>query len=204
MLTSVATSIASGGTAALTAAAADPDGMVSRVDFYDGRRCCPRTQRPVHVQLHLDGGGHASAAGHRRRQPQRGDELQHRQRDRGRRRRRQPVADRVAVRPARRRSPRADTTTLRRAASTRTARISKVEFYDGATLVNNDTTAPYSFNFSSSSVGHACPHGARLRQPRCDHQPPAPSTSWRRGCRIEPAADHAGVYRTRWCRRAAR
>ena len=31
--------------------------------------------------------------------------------------------------------------------------ISKVEFYDGATLVNNDTSSPYGFNFSSNTVG---------------------------------------------------
>jgi hypothetical protein len=46
------------------------------------------------------------------------------------------------------------TTVLTAVASDPDGTISKVEFYDGATLVNNDTVAPYSFNFSSTVVGN--------------------------------------------------
>ncbi|MFO1305802.1 MAG: DUF1800 family protein [Burkholderiales bacterium] len=45
------------------------------------------------------------------------------------------------------------TSTLTAAATDPDGTIAKVEFYDGATLLGTDTTAPYSYSFSSSVVG---------------------------------------------------
>lgn len=151
-LAAAANAIANGGSTVLTATAADTDGTITKVDFYDGSTLISSdTSAPYnHTFTSTTAGTHAlravafdnmgasttsatvnvtvAAVGSN-------------------------APPSVTITAATNAVVAGGTVAIAATASDSDGTIAKVEFYDGTTLVNNDTTAPYGFNFSSTTVG---------------------------------------------------
>jgi len=150
-LAAASTGITPGGTSALTASAADSDGTVSKVEFYDGTTLLvsDTTAPYTHTFTSTVLGTHAlkaiaydnlnatttsnivnvlvSATGN--------------------------VPPTVSLSAASTAITAGGTSALTATAADSDGTVSKVEFYDGTTLLSSDTTAPYTYNFTTTVVG---------------------------------------------------
>ncbi len=162
-LTSTSTSIAAGGNAMLSATPFDPDGTIAKVEFYDDTTLLATVSSAPYsytftssvVGNHtlgakvydnlgatgtsnalivvVAGGGGGGGGGTNQ-------------------------APTVTLSSGANAIAAGGTTTLTATATDPDGTISRVEFYDGTTLIGNDTSSPFTFNFSSSVVGS---HGLR-------------------------------------------
>ena len=138
-----------GAATTLTAVASDPDGTIAKVDFYDGATLIGTDiVAPYTYSLTLNAlGAHVVTA---RAYDNKGAQTTS-----------TPVvvtasnnsAPTVSLSASPTTVPVGTTSTLTANAADADGTIAKVEFYNGATLVSTDMTAPYSYNFTPAAAG---------------------------------------------------
>ena len=154
-------------TITVAASASDTDGTITKVDFYRGSTA-HRVGHDELLQRDADerGGRHISVDGRGDRQRRRHRDVVARQRDgqlgdesgphgvaHG------PAAGATFTAPA--------SVAITASASDADGTVSRVDFYQGSTLLGSDTTSPYGFTWGSVGSRHISADGCRAGQRRC-------------------------------------